>query len=78
MVLISALLFRLTLTPRLVVLAREHADRGMAGRMEGHATMDMSVQGGTFLSRLLSGRGFTAVSGRCCVDRHKIHRRSLY
>src|SRR5881409_313121 len=45
MVLIIALLFRLTLTPRLVALAREHAERGLVGRMEGHATMDMSVQG---------------------------------
>ena len=78
MVLIIALLFRLTLTPRLVALAREHADRGMVGWMEGHASMDMSVQGGSFLSRLLSGRGFTAVSGRCCADRHKTHRRLLY
>src|SRR5436190_152843 len=51
MVLIIALLFRLTLTPRLVALAREHAERGLVGRMEGHATMDMSVQGGSFLSR---------------------------
>src|SRR5438270_2427617 len=45
MVLIIALIFRLTLTPRLVAMAREHAERGLAGRMEGHATMDMSVQG---------------------------------
>src|SRR5438874_3368047 len=68
MILIIALLFRLTLTPRLVALAREHAERGLAGRMEGHAAMDMSVQGGSFLSRLLSGRGVTAVSHLFVMD----------
>jgi uncharacterized membrane protein YraQ (UPF0718 family) len=62
MVILIALIFRLTLTPRLVQMAREHAERGALGRMEGHATMDMSVQGGSFLSRLFSARGFTATS----------------
>src|ERR1700686_5934729 len=62
MVVLIAVIFRLTLTPRLVQLARENAERGAVGRMEGHAVMDMSVQGGTFLSRLFSDRGFTAVS----------------
>src|SRR5947209_4095298 len=57
MVVLIALILRLTLTPRLVQMAREQAARGALGRMEGHATMDMSVQGGSFLSRLVSGRG---------------------
>src|SRR5437763_5797288 len=61
-VLLIALVFRLTLTPRLVQMARAHAERGALGRMEGHAAMDMSVQGRSFLSRLVSGRGFTAIS----------------
>ena len=43
-------------------MARTQAEKGLIGRMEGHATMDMSVSGGPFLSRLFSGRGFTAVS----------------
>jgi uncharacterized membrane protein YraQ (UPF0718 family) len=68
MVVTIALLFRLTLTPRLVQFAREHAERGALGRMEGHATMDMSVEGGPFLSRLLSGRGFTAISHLFVLD----------
>jgi uncharacterized protein len=43
--------------------AREQASRGLAGSMEGHAAMDMSVQGDApFLRRLLSGPGFTSVS----------------
>src|ERR1700684_3636900 len=36
---------------------------GVAGSMEGHAAMDMSVQGdGPFLQRLLSRDGYTAVA----------------
>src|SRR5579875_2260272 len=62
MVVLIALIFRLTLTPHLVQRAREQAERGMLGRMEGHATMDMSVEGSSFFSRLFSGKGFTAVS----------------
>jgi uncharacterized membrane protein YraQ (UPF0718 family) len=69
MVVFIALTFRLTLTPRLVSRAREHAERGALGRMEGHAAMDMSIEsGGSFLSRLLSGRGFTAVSQLFVMD----------
>jgi uncharacterized membrane protein YraQ (UPF0718 family) len=36
--------------------------------MEGHATMAMSVEGGSLLSRLLSGRGFTATSHYFVMD----------
>src|SRR5438270_12940567 len=43
---ILALLFRLFLKRRMVDQARKQADRGIAGRMEGHAAMDMSVTGG--------------------------------
>jgi uncharacterized membrane protein YraQ (UPF0718 family) len=62
MVLLIALIFRLTLTRPLVEQAHRQAARGVAGRMEGHAGMDMSVTEGPFLSRLFSGRGFTATS----------------
>jgi uncharacterized membrane protein YraQ (UPF0718 family) len=69
MVVIIALLFRLTLTPRLVQLAQTHAERGTLGRMEGHAAMDMSLEGsGSFFARLWSGRGFTAVSHLFVMD----------
>src|SRR5579862_9053259 len=46
MVIILALIFRVTLTPHLVRLAKEHAERGLLSRMEGHAAMDMSVDAG--------------------------------
>jgi uncharacterized membrane protein YraQ (UPF0718 family) len=68
MVIFIALLTRLTLTPRLRAMALAQSERGIAGRMEGHAAMDMSVQGGSFLSRLVSERGFTAVSHLFVMD----------
>lgn len=63
MIVVLALLFRLFVRPRLVDAARTQAQRGIAGSMEGHAAMDMSVAGdGPFWRRLLSPAGFTAVS----------------
>jgi uncharacterized membrane protein YraQ (UPF0718 family) len=63
MIVFLAVLFRLFLRGRLVAGAREQADRGIAGSMEGHAAMDMSVQReGSFWRRLVSGEGFTSVS----------------
>jgi uncharacterized membrane protein YraQ (UPF0718 family) len=63
MIVVLALLFRLFLRERLLRQAREQADRGVAGSMEGHAAMDMSVGGdGSFLRRVLSRKGFTSVS----------------
>ena len=63
MIVVIAVLFRLFLRDRLLREAQEQASRGRAGAMEGHAAMDMSVHGdGSFLRRLLSGDGFTAVA----------------
>jgi hypothetical protein len=63
MIVVLAVLFRLFVRSRLIDAAREQADRGLAGSMEGHAAMDMSVQGdGSFSRRLLSREGFTSVS----------------
>jgi uncharacterized membrane protein YraQ (UPF0718 family) len=68
MVILIGLIFRLTLTPKLVELARSNANKGLLGRMEGHAAMDMSLSGGSFFSRLFSSRGFTAVSNVFVMD----------
>ena len=63
MIVVVALLFRLVLKPRLLDAARRQADRGVAGSMEGHAAMDMSVGGdGSLVRRLGSPEGFTSVS----------------
>lgn len=69
MVIILALIFRFTLTPHLISLARANAEKGNLGRMEGHAAMDMSIAGkGKFLQRLISPKGFTAVSEYFVMD----------
>jgi uncharacterized protein len=63
MIVVLAVLFRLFVRSRLIDAAREQADRGLAGSMEGHAAMDMSIQReGSFWRRLFSGEGFTSVS----------------
>jgi len=63
MIIFIAVAFRLFLRQRLVEEARRQADRGLAGSMEGHAAMDMSIAGeGMFGQRLRSAEGFTAVS----------------
>jgi uncharacterized protein len=63
MIVVLAVLFRVFLTERLLRQAKQQADRGLAGSMEGHAAMDMSIRRqGSFARRLLSGEGFTSVS----------------
>jgi len=63
MIVVIAVLFRLTLRERLLRDARVQADRGIAGSMEGHAAMDMSIQRpGSFASRLFSRDGYTSVA----------------
>ena len=68
MIAILGLLFRSFLTARRVDEATAQAARGLQGSMEGHAAMDMSVSGGTLGERLLSGKGFTAVSHLFVMD----------
>src|SRR5262245_43009490 len=62
MIVLLALIFRRFLTKRLVDEAREQAERGLLGSMEGHAEMDMAVHGGTWFTRLRSPEGFTATA----------------
>ncbi|MGW1564001.1 permease [Streptomyces sp. NPDC002144] len=63
MIIVLAVLFRLFLRERLLRQAREQAERGLAGSMEGHAAMDMSSQReGSFAGRLFSREGFTSTS----------------
>ncbi|HEV3125274.1 MAG TPA: permease [Candidatus Dormibacteraeota bacterium] len=62
MVIILAVIFRYTLSRRLVDEARVQADKGIRGRMEGHGAMDMSVTDGPFFRRLFSPRAYTSIS----------------
>jgi len=69
MVVIIAVLFRRFLSRKLVREAREQADKGIKGVMEGHAEMDMSVENGRSLwQRLTSREGITATSHYFVMD----------
>jgi uncharacterized membrane protein YraQ (UPF0718 family) len=63
MIVLLAVAFRLFVRAKLIEAARRQAERGLAGSMEGHAAMDMSIQsGGSFWQRLFSREGYTSVS----------------
>jgi uncharacterized membrane protein YraQ (UPF0718 family) len=63
MIVLVAVAFRIFVRQRLIDAARTQADRGLAGSMEGHAAMDMSIAaGGNFWRRLASRDGYTSVS----------------
>jgi uncharacterized protein len=68
MVAILVVLFRTFLGRRLVREAKEQADRGIAGRMEGHAEMDMSVTKGPLWRRITSQDGLTTISHYFVMD----------
>jgi hypothetical protein len=69
MIVLLAIAFRLFLSRRLVAEARETAERGVLGKMEGHAGMDMSVQEkGSIWRRLFSPQGFTSTADYFVMD----------
>jgi uncharacterized membrane protein YraQ (UPF0718 family) len=69
MIVFIALGFRFWMRGRILEAAREQADRGVAGGMEGHAAMDMSVAGDDgFWKRLFSRPGLTSVSQYFVMD----------
>jgi uncharacterized protein len=68
MIVFLVLLLRRAMTPARLAQASTQAELGVAGRMEGHAAMDMSLSGGSILSRALSLRGFTAISHFYVMD----------
>jgi uncharacterized protein len=68
MVAVMVLLFRTFLSPRLLREAKEQADRGITGRMEGMADMDMAVTGGSLWQRITSEEGLTAISHSFVMD----------
>jgi uncharacterized membrane protein YraQ (UPF0718 family) len=62
MIVILVLLFRAFLKPKMVAAATAQAQRRLAGKMEGHAAMDMSLHTGSFWQRLTSRKGITATT----------------
>src|ERR1039458_9603181 len=68
MIALLVVLLRATLRPRVIEAARAQAERGLTGRMEGHAAMDMSLHEGTFWQKITSRRGVTATSHYYWMD----------
>jgi uncharacterized membrane protein YraQ (UPF0718 family) len=70
MIALLAVLMRRLLSRRMVERAREQADTGRSGRMEGHAAMDdMAVAGDApVLRKLMSAEGRTATSHFFVMD----------
>src|SRR5258707_4062043 len=68
MVALLVLLFRRFLSRELLEEAKAQADRGIAGRMEGNAEMDMSVTESTLWQRITSEQGLTAISHSFPMD----------
>jgi uncharacterized membrane protein YraQ (UPF0718 family) len=68
MVALMVVLFRVFLSPRLLREAKEQADRGLSGRMEGMAEMDMAVTDGSLWQRITSDEGVTAISHSFVMD----------
>jgi uncharacterized protein len=63
MVVLIAVVFRVTLSRRLVAQARAQSEKGLLGKMEGHAAMDMAVPAGKpFLQRALSADAYTSIA----------------
>src|SRR2546421_6235441 len=69
MIVLVAVVFRLFLKRGLVEEARRQADRGLVGKMEGHAEMDMSAGGpGSWWQRLRTPNGLTATANYFVMD----------
>jgi hypothetical protein len=68
MIALLVLMLRRAMTRSRIEAARGQADRGLQGRMEGHAEMDMSLSDGTIWQRLRSAKGLTAISHYFVMD----------
>jgi hypothetical protein len=63
MIVLLAVVFRLFLRKRPLDAARAQSDKGLAGSMEGHAAMDMTIQeDGSLGRRLRSPQALTSIS----------------
>lgn len=63
MIILLAVFYRIFLRKKLIEAALKQANEGVAGAMEGHAAMDMTImRKGSFFERLRSAEGLTSVS----------------
>jgi uncharacterized protein len=69
MVALLTVMLRGVMTQQRIAESKRQAERGLVGRMEGHAAMDMSVAGeGSIFSRIVSAKGFTSISHHFVMD----------
>ncbi|MEI7682697.1 MAG: permease [Candidatus Saccharibacteria bacterium] len=70
MIIVLALLFKRYLTPKMLAVATKQAQKGLPGKMEGHAVMDDMAVGGnkSVFKKLLSSDGKTATSHFYVMD----------
>lgn len=69
MIVLFAVLTRLFISPRIIEQARKIAERGVQGKMEAHARMDMAVtKKGSLLDKLKSADGKTATAHYYVMD----------
>ncbi len=68
MIILLVFLLKAFVRKPLVDAARQQADKGIQGRMEGHAGMDMSVHEGSIWQRMTSDKGRTATSHLFVMD----------
>ena len=74
MAVILWILFKVTLSRRMVDEAKRQAERGVFGSThEAHAEMEMSITDGPFLSRLFSPRALTAISHSFFMDLNALY-----
>ena len=74
MAVILWILFKVTLSQRMVDQAKRQAERGVVGSThEAHGEMEMSITDGPFLSRLFSPRGFTAIAHTFFMDLNAVY-----
>ncbi|MDE3081301.1 MAG: permease [Paracoccaceae bacterium] len=62
MIALLVVMFRFFQRPHMVRTARKQADRGLQGRMEGHAGMATMAKAGSWRDRLASEEGWDAIS----------------
>jgi len=62
MIALLVLFFRLALKPKWVEEAKRQTEKGLQGRMEGHAGMETMAKKGSWRQRLTSDEGWTAIS----------------
>ena len=68
MVALMAVLFRRFHSQQLIKQAKSQAEKRIAGKMEGHAEMDMAVTEGPIWRRIFSDKGMTAISHYFVMD----------